>query len=160
MDGAAPQRCRHDVPRHHTPPCLATSCRPQAEGVGDVACATGGHRGQDRGTDKAEVSRDYWVSPRWVYELCRRFDAEGEAQHGLPIYWAIGLGLSRATISGVSSVGLSSARSGSVSRWCIISARGTIQPLHRCPQEGSNHEAAQDRASRAVPPLLPVLKIR
>jgi transposase InsO family protein len=24
------------------------------------------------------VSRDYGVSPRWVYELCRRFDAEGE----------------------------------------------------------------------------------
>jgi transposase len=28
---------------------------------------------------KAEVARDYGVSPRWVYELCRRFDAEGEA---------------------------------------------------------------------------------
>jgi hypothetical protein len=24
------------------------------------------------------VSRDYRVSPRWVYELGRRFDAEGE----------------------------------------------------------------------------------
>jgi len=31
------------------------------------------------GRTKAEVSRDYGVSPRWVYELCRRFDAEGEA---------------------------------------------------------------------------------
>jgi len=30
------------------------------------------------GRTKAEVSRDYGVSPRWVYELCRRFDAEGE----------------------------------------------------------------------------------
>jgi len=30
------------------------------------------------GRSKAEVSRDYGVSPRWVYELCRRFDAEGE----------------------------------------------------------------------------------
>ena len=31
------------------------------------------------GRTKAEVARDYGVSPRWVYELCRRFDAEGEA---------------------------------------------------------------------------------
>jgi transposase len=31
------------------------------------------------GRTKAEVSRAYDVSPRWVYELCRRFDAEGEA---------------------------------------------------------------------------------
>ena len=31
------------------------------------------------GRSKAEVSRDYGVSPRWVYELVRRFDAEGEA---------------------------------------------------------------------------------
>jgi transposase len=31
------------------------------------------------GRTKAEVSRDYGVSPRWVYELCRRFDADGEA---------------------------------------------------------------------------------
>jgi transposase len=31
------------------------------------------------GRTKAEVSRDYGVSPRWVYELCRRFDLEGEA---------------------------------------------------------------------------------
>jgi transposase InsO family protein len=31
------------------------------------------------GRSKAEVSRDYGVSPRWVYEICRRFDAEGEA---------------------------------------------------------------------------------
>jgi transposase InsO family protein len=30
------------------------------------------------GRTKAEVSREYGVSPRWVYELCRRFDAEGE----------------------------------------------------------------------------------
>ncbi len=30
------------------------------------------------GRTKAEVSRDYGVSPRWVFELCRRFDAEGE----------------------------------------------------------------------------------
>ena len=29
------------------------------------------------GRTKAEVARDYGVSPRWVYELCRRFDAEG-----------------------------------------------------------------------------------
>src|SRR5205809_263247 len=27
---------------------------------------------------KAEVARDYGLAPRWVYELCRRFDAEGE----------------------------------------------------------------------------------
>src|SRR3970040_269882 len=31
------------------------------------------------GRTKAEVARDYGVSPRWVYELCRRFDTEGEA---------------------------------------------------------------------------------
>src|SRR5438093_4738307 len=31
------------------------------------------------GRTKAEVARDYWVSWRWVYELCRRFDADGEA---------------------------------------------------------------------------------
>jgi transposase InsO family protein len=31
------------------------------------------------GRTKAEVSRDYGVSARWVYELCRRFDTEGEA---------------------------------------------------------------------------------
>ena len=31
------------------------------------------------GRTKAEVSWDYGVSARWVYELCRRFDAEGEA---------------------------------------------------------------------------------
>ncbi|HSL66688.1 MAG TPA: IS481 family transposase [Actinomycetota bacterium] len=31
------------------------------------------------GRSKAEVSRDYGVSPRWVYELVRRFDAHGEA---------------------------------------------------------------------------------
>jgi len=31
------------------------------------------------GRTKAEVARDYGVSPRWIYELCRRLDAEGEA---------------------------------------------------------------------------------
>jgi transposase InsO family protein len=31
------------------------------------------------GRTKAEVARTYRVSPRWVYELCRRFDADGEA---------------------------------------------------------------------------------
>jgi len=31
------------------------------------------------GRTKAEVSRDYGVSARWVFELCRRFDTEGEA---------------------------------------------------------------------------------
>ena len=31
------------------------------------------------GRTKAEVSRDDGVSPWWVYELCRRFDREGEA---------------------------------------------------------------------------------
>lgn len=31
------------------------------------------------GRTKAEVARDYGVSPRWVYELCRRFDTDGEA---------------------------------------------------------------------------------
>jgi transposase InsO family protein len=31
------------------------------------------------GRTQAEVARDYGVSTRWVYELCRRFDAEGEA---------------------------------------------------------------------------------
>lgn len=31
------------------------------------------------GRTKAEVAREFGVSPRWVYELCRRFDAEGEA---------------------------------------------------------------------------------
>jgi helix-turn-helix protein len=30
------------------------------------------------GRSKAEVGRDYWVSRRWVHELCRRFQAEGE----------------------------------------------------------------------------------
>ena len=31
------------------------------------------------GRTKAGVARDYGVSPRWVYECCRRFDAEGES---------------------------------------------------------------------------------
>jgi transposase InsO family protein len=31
------------------------------------------------GRTKAEVSRDYGVSPRWVYECCRRFDTDGDA---------------------------------------------------------------------------------
>ena len=31
------------------------------------------------GGPRAEVARDYGVSPRGDYELCRRFDAEGEA---------------------------------------------------------------------------------
>jgi len=31
------------------------------------------------GRSKAEVARDYGVSTRWVYELVRRFDAQGEA---------------------------------------------------------------------------------
>jgi transposase InsO family protein len=31
------------------------------------------------GRTKAEVARELGVSPRWVYELCRRFAAEGEA---------------------------------------------------------------------------------
>ena len=31
------------------------------------------------GRTKAEVARDYGLSPRWVYELVRRFDVEGEA---------------------------------------------------------------------------------
>ncbi len=31
------------------------------------------------GRAKAEVSHSCGVSPRWVYELCRRFEAEGEA---------------------------------------------------------------------------------
>jgi len=31
------------------------------------------------GRRKAEVARDYGVSPRWVYELLKRFDAEGES---------------------------------------------------------------------------------
>jgi len=31
------------------------------------------------GRTKAEVARDYGVSPRWIYELCRRFDTEGES---------------------------------------------------------------------------------
>ena len=31
------------------------------------------------GRTKAEVARDYGVSPRWVYEVVRRFDQEGEA---------------------------------------------------------------------------------
>jgi transposase InsO family protein len=31
------------------------------------------------GRTKAEVARDYGVSPRWVYELCRRYDAQGDA---------------------------------------------------------------------------------
>jgi transposase len=31
------------------------------------------------GRTKAAVSREFGVSPRWVYELVRRFDAEGEA---------------------------------------------------------------------------------
>jgi transposase InsO family protein len=30
------------------------------------------------GRTKAEVARTYGVSPRWVFELCRRFDAEGD----------------------------------------------------------------------------------
>jgi transposase InsO family protein len=29
------------------------------------------------GRTKAEVARDYGVSPRWVYELCRRYDRDG-----------------------------------------------------------------------------------
>lgn len=31
------------------------------------------------GRAKSAVARDYKVSRRWVHELCRRFDAEGEA---------------------------------------------------------------------------------
>jgi transposase len=31
------------------------------------------------GRSKAEVARDYGMSRRWVHELVRRFDAEGEA---------------------------------------------------------------------------------
>jgi transposase InsO family protein len=31
------------------------------------------------GRTKAEVARDYGVSPRWVYELCRRYDRDGPA---------------------------------------------------------------------------------
>ncbi len=31
------------------------------------------------GRTKAEVARDYGVSPRWVYELCQRYDTEGDA---------------------------------------------------------------------------------
>ncbi len=31
------------------------------------------------GRTKADVARDCGVSRRWVYELCRRFDAQGEA---------------------------------------------------------------------------------
>ena len=31
------------------------------------------------GRTKAEVARTYGVTPRWIYELCRRFDACGEA---------------------------------------------------------------------------------
>ena len=31
------------------------------------------------GRTKAEVARDYGVSRRWVHELCRRFEADGEA---------------------------------------------------------------------------------
>jgi transposase len=31
------------------------------------------------GRSKAEVGRDYGVSRRWVHELCRRFQAEGDA---------------------------------------------------------------------------------
>jgi transposase InsO family protein len=31
------------------------------------------------GRTKAEVARDYGVSPRWIYELCRRYDAQGDA---------------------------------------------------------------------------------
>jgi transposase InsO family protein len=30
------------------------------------------------GRSKAEVAREFGVSPRWVYELCRRFDTDGE----------------------------------------------------------------------------------
>jgi Homeodomain-like domain len=60
------------------PPCLATSFRPQAEEVGDVAREVGGDGGQGRGTHDGAASRITGASPRWVYELCRRFDAEGE----------------------------------------------------------------------------------
>ena len=43
--------------------------------MGDVACEAGGHGGQDRGTDEGRrLPRLRGVSPRWVYELCRRFD--------------------------------------------------------------------------------------
>lgn len=31
------------------------------------------------GRTKAEVASDYGVSPRWVYELCRRYDRDGPA---------------------------------------------------------------------------------
>jgi len=46
--------------------------------VGDVAGEAGGPV-KVEGRSKAEVARDYRVSRRWVHELCRRFDAEGEA---------------------------------------------------------------------------------
>lgn len=31
------------------------------------------------GRSKSAVAREYKISPRWVHELVRRFDAEGEA---------------------------------------------------------------------------------
>jgi hypothetical protein len=36
------------------------------------------------GRTKAEVSREYGVSPRWVYELCWRFELEGDAAEARP----------------------------------------------------------------------------
>ncbi len=65
----------HDI----VPGCLASSCRPHDGGVGDVGCGARGHRGQAGGSDQGRGVSDYGVSPRWVYELCRRFDEGGHA---------------------------------------------------------------------------------
>jgi transposase len=36
------------------------------------------------GRTKAEVARGFGVSPRWIYELCRRFDRQGDAGLDVP----------------------------------------------------------------------------
>jgi transposase InsO family protein len=59
---------------------LSRDIVPTSGGGGrDVSCEARGHGGQDRGSDPGRGGPRLRVSTRWVYELCRRFDAEGEA---------------------------------------------------------------------------------
>jgi transposase len=48
-------------------------------GCGHVAGTAGVTAVKVEGRSKSEVARDYRVSRRWVHELVKRFDAEGEA---------------------------------------------------------------------------------
>lgn len=47
--------------------------------VGCVDRSAGGYRGEGRGRSRGEVVRTYGISRRWVHELVKRFEVEGEA---------------------------------------------------------------------------------